>query len=105
MIDNSAYPTEEELEKLKVYAGHISLKNPIENMSIKKLLNLLYDIWYIPDWGFIHDGYQLQLHTAGWSGNEQIIGILKDTIFWHMYWQKSERGGHYYFELPKGRDK
>lgn len=28
-----------------------------------------------------------------------IIDELEKTIFWFMFWQKSERGGHYYFQF------
>jgi hypothetical protein len=51
--------------------------------------------------GVEHDGRKLELHTGGWSGNEEIISVLQNSMFWVMYWQKSERGGHYYFELPE----
>jgi hypothetical protein len=40
----------------------------------------------------------LQLHTGGWSENEELIDNLSKSFFWNMYWQKSERGGHYYFK-------
>ena len=42
----------------------------------------------------------LELHTIGWSGNEDIIEALlsnkKITAMWYTKW---ERGGHYYFEI------
>ena len=44
--------------------------------------------------------YKVEFHTIGWSGNEEIIGALRDTFFWVVCWEKSERGGHYYFEIP-----
>lgn len=41
-----------------------------------------------------------ELHTGGWSGNEEIIKALQDNkLFWLMWWQKTERGGHYTFEI------
>lgn len=40
----------------------------------------------------------LELHTGGHSTNEGIIESLqKHEIFWNLWWQKTERGGHYYF--------
>lgn len=42
----------------------------------------------------------LELHTGGWSGNEEIINALQNNkLFWSMWWQKTERGGHYTFEI------
>ena len=42
----------------------------------------------------------LELHTIGWSANEEIIKALQcNKLFWFMWWQKTERGGHYYFEI------
>jgi len=42
--------------------------------------------------------WSLELSTGGWSHNEDIIEDLqKYNFFWFIYWQKSERGGHYCF--------
>ena len=39
-------------------------------------------------------------HTGGWSGNEDVIEALQhNTLFWSLFWQKSEKGGHYYFKI------
>lgn len=39
------------------------------------------------------------LATGGWSGNEEILGALRENqMVWAMYWQKSERGGLVVFE-------
>jgi len=42
---------------------------------------------------------KLELHTGGWSGNEDIIEALKKSYFWIFYWEKSVKGGHYYFTI------
>ena len=47
------------------------------------------------------DPATLELHTGGWSGNEDIIDKLSDTLFWMICWESTRRGGHYYFEIPK----
>ena len=85
------YPTEEELEKIKAW----------EPSDIKGLLSFIKSIWWHPDWGFKLQENCLELHTGGWSGNEMIIDELEKTIFWFMFWQKSERGGHYYFQFEE----
>lgn len=39
----------------------------------------------------------LELTTGGWSGNEEIIDILCNKMFWFLWWQESKRGGYYKF--------
>lgn len=66
------------------------------------LIQLIQDNWKYEEFGyFTLKGKTLELHTGGWSGNEDIIDALKKTDFWIAYWIKTERGGHYYFELKK----
>jgi len=39
-----------------------------------------------------------ELHTGGWSGNEEIIRAMQDNrVWWGMFWESSRRGGHYEF--------
>lgn len=75
--------------------------------DIEGLLDFVEGIWWMPDWGFqkeeMPEGWSLELHTGGWSGNEQIIQALqRNFMFWAMCWLKSERGGHYYFKVSRG---
>lgn len=98
--DENGYPTKQEIKQVKTYSGHVQSKNS-RNMDVPRLIELLQGIWYMPDWGIQKEGRHLELHTAGWSGNEDIIKALQGSMFWLFYWQKSERGGHYYFELPE----
>ena len=42
---------------------------------------------------------RLELHTGGWSENEEIIGYLQRSMLWFIWWMRSERGGHYYFKI------
>jgi hypothetical protein len=100
MAYNSEYHTEKELKE-------------IQNWDIKDAHNLvkrLRDMWeyknyFIENWGLdrIHKKKPvllLELHTGGWSGNEDIIEALqRHKLFWLMWWCKEERGGHYYFEI------
>lgn len=110
MPDESGYPTEEELERLKTWN--------LPEQSVKELVEYIRSIWWMPDWGFHlykqRDRYfkrtvmVLELHTGGWSGNEEIMGVLEHPIvdgkitnfFWIFYWKATIRGGHYYFEIP-----
>ena len=41
--------------------------------------------------------------TAGWSGNEVLIGALQKTVFWACCWESSHRGGLFILRIPKGK--
>lgn len=107
MPDENGYPTEEELKAFEKWKlPNIDVKGDCVHAGIDHVES----IWWTPDWGFtLHEGREhlfrrkcmkLELHTGGWSGNEDVIGELQQTWFWFMYWVKSIRGGHYYFEVP-----
>lgn len=95
MLDKDGYPTDESLQKIE------SWKFTNES-KLRGLLDFLNDLWHWPDFGFVLKGkniLHLQLHTGGWSGNESIIFALQNTMFWWCFWEKSVRGGHYYFKI------
>ena len=53
---------------------------------------------------FVWKGEVLELHTGGWSGNEDIIRALqRNKAFWKLL-EKEEAGGHYYFKLKKKKE-
>jgi len=91
----NSYPDEETLEVIKKY-------DPIKD-DIDTFLEVIHDAWnYADDGGFVKKGKKLELHTYGWSGNEDIIQALQDNhFFFSLYWDKSEKGGHYYFTIQK----
>ena len=77
--------------------------------DVEELIYLLNDYWIYKDRIVYKKNletkkWSLYLSTGGWSDHEEVIGILEGSLFWFMYWQKSERGGHYWFEgkLNKG---
>lgn len=93
------YPSEAELNYIKNF--NILEQDPTE------LVDFLESIWsyaeqgYFSRWG--KKKIYLQLHTAGWSGNEDIIQALKNTnhlVGLFLYHTKWERGGHYWFKIP-----
>ena len=95
MTDINGYPSPELLRYIKRY-------DIIKN-SIEPLIKTILENWRYPEYARLN-GNQLELHTVGWSGNEDIIAaLMENEVFWMMCWVKSERGGHYYFELPKAR--
>lgn len=50
-------------------------------------------------------GAMIRASTAGWSGNEDLIGALtSNPVLWMRLWYASFRGGHHYFELPDQKE-
>ena len=97
LLDIDGYPTEEYLDFIRGYDFLFE--------DVRPFLDILRDGWAYRDWGFkfrrkYKDHQTLELHTAGWSGNEEVIGALKETYFFTLYWEKTHRGGHYYFKIP-----
>ena len=89
------YPDEKQLRKIEKWDV---LKRPVID-----LLSYIQPLWTFGETAFIRSGESvmyLQLHTVGWEGNEAIIEALQNNdLFWRLYWQKTERGGHYYFKF------
>lgn len=96
MPDANGYPTEPELQAILEFTG-----TPLQ------FVDYIQSIWW-------HDYYSTELaadsvlgqvrswkiSTAGWSGNEEIIGYVERTFFHFFYWHQSTRGGHYEFRIP-----
>lgn len=95
-MDDSGYPTEEELEAVTKW-GIKSFKDCV------LLLNYVRDLWIYPEYfiSFEHDNHTVfQISTGGWSGHEELIAALeKNYIFWTFSWYSSRRGGHYEFKI------
>lgn len=86
------YPTDEELTRIA--------KWPPKD-GFRSLLEYVRSLWMYPEY-FRHKGRRYWLSTAGWSGNEALVGALCDNTLFHcICWQSSKRGGHHVFEIPK----
>ncbi len=85
LLDNDGYPTPEAITKVE--ALH----------SMDDAIELLTQIWH---WRVSIEvrEFALELHTGGWSGNEEVAEALQESPFWIRHWWKTERGGHYYFK-------
>lgn len=96
--DFDGYPTKEFLEYLENWEPG--------DTTWSDFCELIEAGWWAPDWGFTiskrpYAGKRvLQLHTGGWSGNEEtILALAKNLHFW-QHWKISKAGGHFYFEIP-----
>jgi hypothetical protein len=105
-LDEDGYPTEEALELIEGW--HFT--------DIEGWFKFINSLWHLKSWGW-HEGtgkhdwdkdkevYLYNISTAGWSGNESIIGAMqKNWMCWAISWVQSRRGGHYIFELKKYED-
>ena len=104
LLDDEGYPTEEWLQYIKNYKPDLSL--PL--LTFVKMV--LIDGWYMSEWGFklskkYKGKHKLELHTGGWSGNEETIAAIKSNMWlthFKMRYVMWRTGGHYYFELSVG---
>jgi len=95
------YPTTSELKQIKDW----------DINDFINLLSFIEDLWWSPDWGFKMEWGKdrlnnkrpvilLELHTGGWSGNEDIIySLLENRMFKSLWYTQWNRGGHYRFEI------
>lgn len=98
-LDNEGYPTDEFLEFIRNYEPN--------QMPIMDFVNILAEGWYFDNWGFkLKRKYRgirkLELHTGGWSGNEDTICAITSNIYlthFKMRYVKWYTGGHHYFEI------
>jgi hypothetical protein len=70
--------------------------------DVRELLEHIQSLWIYNDYCIIKgkNVIRFELHTGGWSDHEEIIEtLMKNNMFWFMYWEKSTRGGHYYFKI------
>ena len=111
MLDEDGYPTEAALDVIRLWHWN----------DAKGWFKFIEGLWYMKDWGWKetdephewqdHNQYKdkivrrYYISTAGWSGNESIIGAMqKNGMMWHLNWVQSRRGGHYIFELKEFKD-
>ena len=93
-MDNDGYPNDKELAAIKEW--------DVLKSNVSGLLDFVEDRWHWSDTYIVRKENKVELYTGGGSGNESIVGALQENImFWAMCWMKSERGGHYCFEIPK----
>jgi hypothetical protein len=89
----SKYPTEEALSLIKNW----------DEEDFSSLAVFICSVWN-SDYGSASlTGKRvktLRLATGGWSGNEDIVTTLQETMFAKVCWQVSKRGGLYIYKIP-----
>lgn len=95
MLDEQGYPDEASLKAIKEW--------DILNQGLSGLLKLIEENTNWADRQINITGKKVirfEYHTGGWSGNEDVIEALRQNLcFWAFFWQKSIRGGHFYFKI------
>jgi hypothetical protein len=92
-MSDEEYPTEEQLKTIREW--------DIIKQGVTPLVQYVMDIWHWDDYCSL-EGKKLELHTGGWSGNEEIIdALLVNEMFWMLCWRNTERGGHYKFQIKE----
>ena len=92
--DSDGYPSEQTLAWLE----HCDLLTE----SLNDFLAVLSANWH---WGLKRKDWKdgtikLYLATGGWSGNESVIRALScNGLFWSLCWDRSVRGGGYWFTI------
>lgn len=100
-FDVDGYPTDEFLDRLPRFTGTpgelveglVPVFEPYGSVDVERVPVVAH--------GPI-GCYRVGMVTGGWSGNEAVVAALKDTSFWHLWWQSSTRGGLHRFEVPAG---
>ena len=99
LMDSEGYPTQEALDYIKNWSFHHGGQY-FGKGKYEELIEYIKSIWAYNDAIVYEDGL-LEIHTYGWSGNEDIIEELKKTDLWLMRHRATQTGGHYYFKIDK----
>jgi hypothetical protein len=104
LFDEHGYPTEEALDYIDNWGsrevdGELLFGEKFASSTYEELIEYVLSIWTYGKDAFIWDGKLLEIHTLGWSGNEEILPRLKNTALWLLKFRAQEAGGHYYFNV------
>lgn len=108
LIDNEGYPTPEALDYIKNWSTNSSIIEVKTGKFFGKgkfdeLIEYIKTIWTYKD-AIEYENGLLEIHTYGWSGNEEIIEELKHTDLWLLKFRCERTGGHYYFKVTDEND-
>jgi len=96
----SGYPEKKELQFIREF--------DLTKNSPAVLIEYMRERWRWPDYLSIQstgNGFWVEMHTGGWSGNEEMIEALQaNCLFFPLYWKKTMAGGHYYFKIKENAE-
>jgi hypothetical protein len=101
--DEDGYPTQEALDYIKNWSidsnnGEVKMGKHFGKANYNELIDYIKLIWTYKD-AIEYENGLLEIHTYGWSGNEDIIHELKNTDMWDLKFRCRQTGGHFYFKV------
>lgn len=100
LLDDEGYPSDDYLKFIRDFKEN--------TMPIMDFIQMICENWNHGSMGYhlsrkYKGKYKFELHTLGWSGNEEIIREITNNIYlthFYMKYYQWRTGGHYYFEVP-----
>lgn len=97
LIDEDGYPTDQALDRVSTFTGTAEEMTAYVQSLMHNGRATVED--FTDDFG--RPGKRLVLVTGGWSGCESVVSALRGTMFHHLGWESSFRGGkHTYTFSP-----
>lgn len=96
VLGEDGYPTDVELDRIKGWDGITQA----DGIALMDYVRARWQYAKIGYWTEIEDrdGSRFyEIHTGGWSGNEDLASALQDSLLGLMALQSYHRGGHYLF--------
>lgn len=99
ILDGNGYPTEAALERIDRFEGAPSelvgeLRPLMEHYGVVSTEDFVDDFGGVPS-------TRVTLVTGGWSGCEEVVGRLSNTLFHYAFWESSWRGGKHTYVVPE----
>jgi len=96
ILDDDGYPTEEFLDAIRQWPHQNGWRELLDFAMLGHTYPHMREIEKIEYYGMEKE--LRHISTGGWSGNESIIGALRENaLFWMVCWVQSRRGGHFQF--------
>lgn len=103
---DDGYPTDIELWRIEMWGQDEKLSR---TMFIEQIA-YVRERWQYADVGYWQTetdkdgGIFYAISTGGWSGNESLMGALRDSYFGMFCFESHFRGGHYTFKLKAWKE-